>query len=151
MSPFWVVSSSDLSHESDGLNTTDDFGCDGIHPGRMVETGILPNYEPWDFALHFEGFPIWLLALEKSFCKRLVILGFASASTFRRGCEHCKLSMPLVHRAIAHLGLSRVHYQLDLAPPLGMTVLLSGTVSFLVAAVLTTFGACPSLSMCSSH
>jgi hypothetical protein len=117
----------------------------------MVETGILPNYEPQDFAMHFKGFPIWLLAMEKSFCKQLVILGFASASVFRQDCKHRKLSMPLVHCASAHLGLSRVHYQLDLAPPLRITVLLSGAVSFLVSAGLTTFGACPSLSMCSSH
>jgi hypothetical protein len=38
------------------------------HPGRMVKVGFIPNFQPCEFAIYIEGFPLWILSLEKSFC-----------------------------------------------------------------------------------
>ena len=53
------------------------------HPGRVVEVGFLQNFEPQRFALRAEGFPVWLFALERTFCSEVVVLGFDSAASFR--------------------------------------------------------------------
>jgi hypothetical protein len=75
------------------------------HPGRVVEVGYLPNFTPREFAIYFKTFPIWLLALEKSFCSSLLFLGLPSAITLKTKLEHSGPSVALVHRAIRHLGL----------------------------------------------
>jgi hypothetical protein len=40
------------------------------HPGRLVEVGFIPHYEPQKFALLAEGLSIWLFALDHSFCSK---------------------------------------------------------------------------------
>lgn len=103
------------------------------HPGRMVEVGFLPQYERQDFALLAEGFPIWLLSLERSFVRTVTILGFSSAASYRSHLEATALTVQMVDRVIGHLGLSRVCYQEDLVPPVGSLLLVSGTPTFLLA------------------
>jgi hypothetical protein len=34
------------------------------HPGPVVEIGFIPNFRPREFALVFDSFPSWLLAME---------------------------------------------------------------------------------------
>ena len=80
------------------------------HLGRVVEVGFLPNFRPRPFALHFERFPIWLLALEKSFCSRLIMLGVQSVHELKTRLEAIGAPVVLAHRAIVHLGLGRVTY-----------------------------------------
>jgi hypothetical protein len=103
-----------------------------VHPGRMVEIGFVPNYEPQRFALLAEGLPAWLFALERSFCSDLVILGFDSASSYRAHLESSLTNPGLVYRAISHLGLGRVSYALDTHPPSDAILLASGPVPFLL-------------------
>jgi hypothetical protein len=69
-----------------------------VHPGRLVESGVVPTSKAQEFAMVFESFPIWLLTLEKVYCKRLHLLGFLSAGDFRGKCEALGIQMKLVHR-----------------------------------------------------
>ena len=75
------------------------------HPGRVVEVGFIENYQPQRFALLSEGFPMWLLALERTFCSEVVVLGFGSAASFRVHLESHVSNPVSVNRAISHLGL----------------------------------------------
>ena len=103
------------------------------HPGRMVEVGFLPQYERQDFALLAEGFPVWLLSLERSFVRTVTILGFSSAASYRSHLEATEVTVQMVDRVIGHLGLNWVCYQEDLVPPVGSLLLVSGTPKFLLA------------------
>jgi hypothetical protein len=119
------------------------------HPGRVVEVGYIPNFAPQKFALYFEGFPHWLLALERSFCAHLYILGWDSASDLKRHLESTGSSVALVHRAIVHLGLGRVSYQREL-DGVDALVLVSGEPAFLQQAAEALLGR-PALFLGASH
>jgi hypothetical protein len=116
----------------------------------MVEVGFIPHYEPQRFAVLAEGLPMWLFALERSFCSEVVILGYDSARAYRSHLESVVSNPGLVYRAIAHLGLGRVAYSLDVKPPHDALVLVSGSVPFLqdVAAQMPTH---PTLLLCTDH
>jgi hypothetical protein len=116
----------------------------------MVEVGFIPHYEPQRFAVLAEGLPMWLFALERSFCSEVVILGYDSARAYRSHLESVVSNPGLVYRAIAHLGLGRVAYSLDAKPPHDALVLVSGSVPFLqdVAAQMPTH---PTLLLCTDH
>jgi hypothetical protein len=107
-----------------------------LHPGRQVEVGFLPNYEPREFAIHFEGFPLWLLAMERTFCSTLHILGWPTAGALKAHLELTGAPVRLAHRALAHLGLGRVIYHATLLAPRGCLVLISGGLPFLDQASL---------------
>jgi hypothetical protein len=96
-----------------------DFRQSRLHPGRLVEVGFIPNFEPREFAIHFEGFPLWLLSIERNFCTKLHVLGWASAGGLRRHLEEIKAPVSLAHRAFTHLGLGRIRYHAELTPPPG--------------------------------
>jgi hypothetical protein len=104
------------------------------HPGRVVELGFIPTFEPREFSMLFEDFPIWILALEKSFCSCLHILGWGSPLLLKGHLETLNVPVVLVHRAITHLGLGRVRYHADVTPPRGSLVLVSGSPAFLAQA-----------------
>jgi hypothetical protein len=110
------------------------------HPGRVVEVGYLPNFTPRRFALYFETFPIWLLALEKSFCSSLIFLGVSSATDLKSKLEAAGPSVVLAHRAIGHLGLGRVRYSPTLIPPSNTITLVSGSPKFLEHATVRLLG-----------
>jgi hypothetical protein len=69
--------------------------------------------------------------MEKSFCSRLHILGWASARSLKTHLESLGAPVSLVHRAIVHLGLGRVVYHDHQTPPTGVLVLVSGSPAFL--------------------
>jgi hypothetical protein len=107
-----------------------------LHPGCQVKVGVLPNYAPWEFAIYFEGFPLWLLAMERTFCSSLHILGWPSASAYKTHLEAAGSQAGLAHHALSHLGLGRVTYHPTLQSPPGSLVLVSGNLSFLDQASL---------------
>jgi hypothetical protein len=106
----------------------------GVNPGRIVETGFIPNFRPREFAVVFDSFPSWLLAMERSFCSHLHIMGWSSAASLKMHLEANCSAVALVHKAIAHLGLGRVSYSTQAAPPAGALILVSGSPAFLQAA-----------------
>jgi hypothetical protein len=127
------------------------FQASDAHPGRVMELGFIPNFEPRDFAIAFEGFPLWLLSLERTFCWRLHILGWPSAGDVWRYLEQKgSHQVQLAHRAFAHLGLGRIVFHADSVPPPGSLLLASGSVPFLAEAA-TLFGDHPALYISSSH
>jgi len=111
-----------------------DFRQSNLHPGRLVEVGFIANFEPREFAIHFEDFPLWLLALERNFCTKLHVLGWESAGSLRRHLEQIQAPVNLAHRAFAHLGLGRIQYHGGLIAPRGALVLVSGSNTFLTQA-----------------
>jgi hypothetical protein len=120
------------------------------HPGRVLEVSLLANFVPMPFALDFEGFPLWLLALERSFCKKLTIMGWLSAGALKASLEATGKQLKLAHRALAHLGLGRVAYQASFDAPAGAITLVSGSPVYLEASARRLAGA-PALFLCSSH
>jgi hypothetical protein len=106
------------------------------NPGRVVETGFIPNFRPREFALVFDGFPSWLLAMERSFCSHLHFMGWSLAASLREHLETTGAAVALVHKAVAHLGLGRVSYCGHDAPPEGALILVSGLPAFLEAVAL---------------
>jgi hypothetical protein len=121
-----------------------------VHPGRIVEVGLLQNYVAREFSMHSEGFPIWLLALERSFCSKLTVLGFDSAAAFALHFKQAGIPATLIHRAIGHLGLGRVVYQPSLEPPPDSILLASGPLSFLTSLVTASTGH-PTLMLSLDH
>jgi hypothetical protein len=111
-----------------------DFRQSDRHPGRLVEVGFIANFEPREFAIHFEDFPLWLLALERNFCTKLHVLGWESPGSLRRHLEQIKAPVTLAHRAFSHLGLGRIQYHGGLVAPRGVLVLVSGSNKFLTQA-----------------
>jgi hypothetical protein len=73
----------------------------------MVEAGFHPDYEPQEFAMLAEGFPILLISLERSFCSCLYILAFALTVAFGHYLEAQELPWLSNNCAIAHLWLGR--------------------------------------------
>jgi hypothetical protein len=98
----------DVPESTASLALRADFCESTAHPGQVVEVGFIPNFVPIEFALEFEGFPLWLLALERSFCKRLHIMGWESAGALKAGLEDLGTQVKLTHRALTHLGIGRV-------------------------------------------
>jgi hypothetical protein len=80
--PLTATASIALPSQSSALRT--DFWESMMYPGRLVEVGFIANFEPREFAIYFVSFPLWLLALERIFCSKLHILGWASAGDLRR-------------------------------------------------------------------
>ena len=120
------------------------------HPGHMVEIGFVPHYKPKRVAVLAEGLPVWLFALERSFCSEVVILGFDSAGSYRQHLETTLSNSGLVFRAIAHIGLGRVSYSLDPMPPRDTLLLASGSVPFLLG-VAVQLSSHPTLLLCVDH
>jgi hypothetical protein len=100
-------------------------------PGRFVEEGILMIPKRVSFVLRFQGFPSWILALDRTVVKQVTFVDWSSPSELIQWITNNKLSASMVNAAIAHIGLGKVRY--------GATFdadaiwLISGSVDYVVA------------------
>jgi hypothetical protein len=101
------------------------------HPGRLAEVGFIPTFKPHEFAIYFEDFPIWVLALEKSFCKRLHVLGWELASQLHFHLKQFGSWMNLANRSFGHVGIGLIEFHETMTPSPGIIVLVSGSPCFL--------------------
>ena len=91
-----------------------------------------------------------VLALERSCCRHVPILGVALGGALKLQHERAGKQVQLAHRALAHLGFGWVRYKIDLLVPASMMMLVSGSAPFLVKAQRQLAGH-PALYLCSEH
>jgi hypothetical protein len=100
-------------------------------PGRHVEEGILLIPEKLYFSLCFEGFPMWILALNWTLVMEVNFLDWAGPGERTTAMTSQGHNVSLLNAAIAHIGLSRVQFGKPSRPSL--VWLVSGSSSFLAA------------------
>jgi hypothetical protein len=86
---------------------------------------------PEPFLLSFERAPVWLLALEPSVCSAVFFVGVKSAKELLGVLESRSEDPTLFNRAVARIGVSRVHYCGQKPPPDDAIMLVSGSYPFL--------------------
>jgi hypothetical protein len=79
-------------------------------PGRHVKEGILLIPEKLNFTLRFEGFPMWILALDQTLVSEVIFLDWASPGEITAAMKVKGHNMLLLKAAIAHIGLSKVQF-----------------------------------------
>jgi hypothetical protein len=100
---------------------------------RKVETGFLKKPTFRTFTLFFEGLPLWLLSLDRSFVSRVYICGFESSSELLCYLQNKELDPFLITKAAARLGLVRIEYLGLRSPPQDAIKLVSGAPPFLIS------------------
>jgi hypothetical protein len=79
-------------------------------PGRHIEEGILMIPEKLYFTLRFEGFPMWILALDRTLVMEVNFLDWAGPRELASAMSAQGHNVSLLNAAIAHIGLSKVHF-----------------------------------------
>ena len=85
--------------------------------GRQSEVGFVSARRPEPFLLSFERAPVWLLALEPCVCSAIFFVGVRSAKELLGVLESRSEDPTLFNRAVARIGVSRVHYCGQKPPP----------------------------------
>ena len=85
--------------------------------------------EPHDFGIISENFPVWLLGLDKAYCRKIYVLGIDSAKGWLASLTARGLDPLLLSRAVVHLGMATFVYA---DPPGSATLLVSGSIPFLM-------------------
>ena len=100
---------------------------------RVVEHGMLKCPGVATFWIQAEAFPIWLLALDRSFVHTIHLMGGADAKSFISSMKARNCDLSLINLVIGRIGLGRVHYSnLSRPAPQGPRdiVLLSGSLAY---------------------
>ena len=95
---------------------------------RKEERGRVTLFEPQDFLLVFEKYPIWLLALNPSFTKRIYCNKCKTLLDLLSLCEDNKIEQSLYQATILILGNQRFRFS---SPLCAVTTLVSGSMAFL--------------------
>jgi hypothetical protein len=106
-------------------------------PGRHVKEGILLIPEKLYFTLKFDGFPIWILLLNRAMVQEVNFLDWAGPGALSAAMSSQGYNVSLFNAAISYIGLSKVQFG---KPSRTASVwLVSGPTSFLVS-----YQECPS-------
>jgi hypothetical protein len=100
-------------------------------PGRFIEEGILRIPHRVSFVLRFQGFPSWILALDRTIVKRVTFVDWSLPSSLLQWVRKNSLSNTMLNAAIAHIRLGRVHYGDQVGP--NAIWLLSGSLVYAAA------------------
>jgi hypothetical protein len=95
--------------------------------GRKVERGILGTPKSRILCLHFERFPIWLLALTENQVSRLCIMGFATQNEFLEFGSTMQFDSGLLKAALTNIGESKIVYSNAIKRPDDALYLVSGS------------------------
>lgn len=95
--------------------------------------GFLSKASTKEFALYFEGLPVWLLSLERTLASKVYICGCASGSELIQYLVTNQIDPLLITKAVARLGLSRLVYLGLESPPKEAIKLISGDIPYLIS------------------
>jgi hypothetical protein len=98
---------------------------------RPVDSFFAQIRQQQSFALEFERAPLWLLGLDKHWCKTIFILGFSSYEEFISTLKKRGVETRLFQITIMHLGLDRFVWLSESVPPGDVTLLVSGSLPYL--------------------
>ena len=99
-----------------------------FRPERKEERGRVTAYEPQDFLLVFENNPIWLLALNPTFTRRIYCNKCKTLLDLLSLCADNKIEKSLYQATILILGNQRFKFS---SPLCTVTTLVSGSIAFL--------------------
>jgi hypothetical protein len=139
-----------MSFRAESLSTTLPASQDPQTRIKQVEHGVLGTPCQISVHLQFEGFPIWLMALDSTLIKELVIHGSSSRSKFLDSMQEQGFSQDLIEAALLNVGLSKIlHSGSGDALSPGELLLVSGPISFVKHWTLQTPN--PTLVVCNEH
>ena len=118
----------------------------------MIERGVLQSLGLSTFWVQAETFPLWLLALDRSFVRQVHLLGAVDASSYlslmkTRGCD-----LALINLALGRIGLGKIRFAAlegDFAPARDDIVLISGRIDYIRHH--STHATNPTLVICDMH
>jgi hypothetical protein len=119
---------------------------------RVIERGMLKCPGLATFWIQAESFPLWLLALDRSFVRAIHLIGSSNAKSYLQemGSRGCDLS--LINLVLGRIGLGKVHYS-NLSRPapqdLSDVVLLSGSLEYVRRH--SQLATNPTLVLCEAH
>jgi hypothetical protein len=117
---------------------------------RVIEQGLLAYPEASIFWVQAEGFPLWLLSMDRSFVKRVHLLGGANAGTYLQVVRDQGFDHSLINLAIRRIGLARVHFSNQpKSPSPGDIVLISGSIKYIRKH--SNHAVNPTLVICTDH
>jgi hypothetical protein len=119
---------------------------------RVIERGMLKCPGIATFWIQAESFPLWLLALDRSFVQAIHLIGGSDAKSYlqemrSRGCD-----MSLINLVLGCIGLGKVHYfSLSCPAPQDPSdvVLISGSLEYV--RLHSQLATNPTLVLCEDH
>jgi hypothetical protein len=116
---------------------------------RQVEYGVLGTPCRISVHLEFEGFPIWLVALDSTLVDKVVIHGSASRQDFLQLGNKNGFSTDLLAASLDNLGRNVVQHSLSPTLSEGSLLLVSGSIAFVKKWTLQSPN--PTLVVCTDH
>ena len=94
---------------------------------RKTERGIISHNNKLSIAMIFQGNPIWLLALEPNYVKKIFMVDFESFSQLAKHLTDKELDFTLYNSLVSYLG--RISFIFK-SPPKNTLYLISGDIPF---------------------
>jgi hypothetical protein len=106
----WGRSNYSPQPESDKPSAYPEVSKEPSNRPRVVKRGMLQYPGVGTFWIQAESFPLWLLALDRSFVRAIHLMGGTDTKSFlqamlARGCD-----LSLINLVIGRIGLGKVHY-----------------------------------------
>jgi hypothetical protein len=98
---------------------------------RKVEHGVLETPCKILVSLQFDGFPIWILALDSTLVKRVAIHGSSSENEFLGSMADEGFNQGLIESALKNMGPEKVEYTTLALPSSETLLLVSGSITFI--------------------
>jgi hypothetical protein len=114
-----------------------------------VERGVLQVPKRLDFAVVWEGAPVWLLALDAEIVNELWILGHSTPAAFYEGLPGKANYRQLIMAALDNIGSNKIRYTSALGPKPGVVLLVSRSFDYVSRWVSN--GPNPVLVLCDHH
>jgi hypothetical protein len=77
---------------------------------RVIEHGLLSYPGEANFWIQAENFPLWLLALDRSFVRTIYLMGGSNAKSFLQEMRLQNCDVTLINLVIGRIGLGKVRY-----------------------------------------